>query len=600
MSKLAAVYIRMSTDKQEDSPERQRGTTKQAIEREGFRFHREYIDEARRGWDDTRPAFRQLLADAQARKFDIIVVDECSRLSRDEPIDFFIEVAGPLKKAGVRLYSVAEGGFQDWNNLPGVLLSAVYQDRSSGESKKIGYRVTSEYLKRAGQGSIDLGKPPYGYKRVWVDSSGRVVHEGTYPPEDVCRISPTPRLVPGDPAEVSVVQFIFDSYANRDMSLRDIGRELERRSILTPAGKRVWSQNCVGRILREMKYAGYYVFNRVRQGKFYRLGTEGVEEAGGFGTETGLNPREAWRVIPNHHEPLISPETFARVQELLSANKTRTTPAPNRGDFLLTKLLFCGSCGGPMCGHRNGPGKPAFYRCQRAMATAQNHCQHNLVKESEVLDSILAALEKQFLDPRFLDLCVREAQKLDDEATDSRRVNALRAELTALDRDIDRARSRLAKVDDEEFEFLNGQIAGWKARKKEVETELRQAGTPCQKKRTEELLRWLEGEIRRLRVAIQSKDRQCIRATIRRIVGFVNVGVECRLVGKVKNRYFLVGGDIVVEDGTGKSASRLAQSRRGQGEEGVKYVSTCGVREDNGEAGETVSLSASGPTACPR
>ncbi|HEY7309514.1 MAG TPA: recombinase family protein [Gemmataceae bacterium] len=603
MTKLAAIYIRMSTDKQEDSPERQRATTKQTIEREGFRFYREYIDEARRGWDDTRPGFRQLLADAQAKKFDIIVVDECSRLSRDEPLDFFAEVAHPLKKAGVRLYSVAEGGLQDWNNLPGVLLSAVYQDRSSGESKKTAWRVTTNYLKLSAEGRIDLGKPPYGYKRVWVDSSGRVVHEGTHPPEHVRRIRPSPRLERGDPAEVRVVQFIFDAYANRDMSLRDIGHDLERRGILTPTGKRVWSQNCVGRILREMKYAGYYVFNRVRQGEFYRLGAEVVELAGGFETETGMNPRETWRIIPNHHEPLVSPETFARVQELLAANKTRTTPAPNRGDFLLTKLLFCGACGGPMVGHRNGPGKPAFYRCQRAMDTAQHHCQNNLVKESEVLDNILAALEEQFLDPRFLDLCVREAQKMDEETMDSRRVNALRAELTALDRDIDRARSRLAKVDDEEFEFLNGQIAGWKARKKEVEAELHQAGTPCLKKRTEELLHWLEGEIRRLRVAVQSKDRQCVRAVIRRIVDFVNVGVECRLVGKVKNRYFLVGGDIVVEDGTGKSASRSARrSRCGRGDDGaVKYVSTSSVGAGNGEeAGATVSLSASGPTVFPR
>src|SRR5205823_2244841 len=104
---------------------------------------------------------------------------------------------------------------------------------------------------------------------------------------------------------------------------------------------------CAGRILREMKYAGFYVFNRVRQGKFCRLGAEDVEPASGFETETGLNPKEAWRVVENYHEPLVSVELFTRAQDLLAKNRTRTTPAPNRGDFLLTKMLICGSCGAP-------------------------------------------------------------------------------------------------------------------------------------------------------------------------------------------------------------------------------------------------------------
>jgi hypothetical protein len=35
--------------------------------------------------------------------------------------------------------------------------------------------------------------------------------------------------MPGDPAEVRVVQLIFDLYANRDMSLRDICKEMAAR-----------------------------------------------------------------------------------------------------------------------------------------------------------------------------------------------------------------------------------------------------------------------------------------------------------------------------------------------------------------------------------
>ena len=86
--------------------------------------------------------------------------------------------------------------------------------------------------------------------------------------------------MPGDPSEVRVVQFIFDAYANRDMSLRDIGRELERQGVLTPAGNRVWSRNCVGRILRDEVRRLLRLQPRPA-GQDYRLGTEGADRRPG-------------------------------------------------------------------------------------------------------------------------------------------------------------------------------------------------------------------------------------------------------------------------------------------------------------------------------
>jgi DNA invertase Pin-like site-specific DNA recombinase len=576
----AAVYIRFSTDKQEDSPERQRATTTPVIKSGKFTFYKEYRDEARRGWDDARPGFRQLLADAQARMFDVIVVDECSRLSRVEPVEFFGEVVWPLKRAGVQLYSVAEGGIQDWNNLPGVMLTAVYQDRSSGESRKTAWRVTSNYLKLASEGRIDLGKPPYGYKRIRLPD-GRP----TYVPD------------PDHPEHVEVVRFIFDAYANRDMSLRDIGRELEKRGVLTPAGKKVWSQNCVGRILREMKYAGCYVFNRVRQGRFYRLGAEGVEKAEGMPTETGMNPRDAWRVRPDSHEPLVPVELFTEVQTLLAANRRRTTPAPNRGEFMLAKLLVCGSCGSPMAGHRNGRGKPPFYRCTRAMSTAQHHCHNNLVKESEVLDGILAALEGKLLNPAFLELCREEARRVEEEAAGAGRLEALRAEGAALEREIGRARGRLLKVDDETFDFLNGEISRLTARRKDVEAELGGATLSC-RGRMDELIARLEREIRGLRESVQGRDPQRVRAAVRRLVARVELRVERRLVGRVKHRYFLVGGDVFLRGGTG-----LGPGGQTPPEAPARVLSTRGVKKVRASlpgVDPTDNLSPVGPTPCPR
>src|SRR5438105_225715 len=87
-----AVYVRMSTDDQTDSPERQLEQVLPYCERKGYRIVGRYQDLAMRGWDDSRPEFQKLLRDAEAGMFDVIVVDEQSRLSRTEPVEFFAQV----------------------------------------------------------------------------------------------------------------------------------------------------------------------------------------------------------------------------------------------------------------------------------------------------------------------------------------------------------------------------------------------------------------------------------------------------------------------------------------------------------------------------
>src|SRR4051794_8073994 len=96
-----AVYIRMSTDDQAGSPERQRSLVLPYCQRKGYVVVDVYEDLGMRGWDDARPDFQRLMQDAKQKKFDIIVVDEQSRLCRDDPIEFAATVAYPLRGAGV-------------------------------------------------------------------------------------------------------------------------------------------------------------------------------------------------------------------------------------------------------------------------------------------------------------------------------------------------------------------------------------------------------------------------------------------------------------------------------------------------------------------
>ena len=63
----ACHYIRMSTTKQEDSPERQRSVVEPCIARWGYRPVPELVDPGISGLEASRrPAFQQLVRDAEA------------------------------------------------------------------------------------------------------------------------------------------------------------------------------------------------------------------------------------------------------------------------------------------------------------------------------------------------------------------------------------------------------------------------------------------------------------------------------------------------------------------------------------------------------
>src|SRR5262245_3988606 len=104
---LAVTYIRMSSTKQEDSPENQRLRLRALAAKHGAEIVREYVDEGAPG-DLERPELDRLIADAKrsGRKWSMILVDHQDRLSRELPILTLLNTLGPLYQAGVEIQSL--------------------------------------------------------------------------------------------------------------------------------------------------------------------------------------------------------------------------------------------------------------------------------------------------------------------------------------------------------------------------------------------------------------------------------------------------------------------------------------------------------------
>jgi site-specific DNA recombinase len=79
-----AIYARYSTDMQDrTSIDGQYRNCEEVAAQAGYTVVARFEDEGISGTDDSRPGYRALLAAAEARKFDGIVVDETSRLTRN-------------------------------------------------------------------------------------------------------------------------------------------------------------------------------------------------------------------------------------------------------------------------------------------------------------------------------------------------------------------------------------------------------------------------------------------------------------------------------------------------------------------------------------
>src|SRR5689334_5546883 len=95
----AGAYVRMSTDRQEDSPKQQRAEILKLAKRENCEIVAWYEDHGITGDSiDQRPDFGRMLEDAQKRQFSVVICDNQDRFGRFDSIDAGM-VISPLRKS---------------------------------------------------------------------------------------------------------------------------------------------------------------------------------------------------------------------------------------------------------------------------------------------------------------------------------------------------------------------------------------------------------------------------------------------------------------------------------------------------------------------
>jgi len=155
------LYLRVSTD---DQAERyglaaRRHALELAAARRGYTVSDLYSDEGVSGAVERRPQLDRLLADARAKRIEVVLTLDSSRLARD--IRVWANLVHSFSEVGVRVEYVA---LPSEATPVGDFIQTVMAGVSQLERAQIRERTHAGRLAKARSGRFVTGRWPYGYR----------------------------------------------------------------------------------------------------------------------------------------------------------------------------------------------------------------------------------------------------------------------------------------------------------------------------------------------------------------------------------------------------------------------------------------------------
>lgn len=366
--KRAATYSRFSTELQNaKSIEDQNAVTARYCQQNGYEVVRQYSDAAQSGASIMgRQGLLDLLADAKDHLFDVIVVEELDRISRD--MEDMAGIYKRMKYLGIEIISIHEGAA---STVTVGLRSIVSQLFREDNARKV--RRGMEGLVKSG---LSAGGQAYGFKAD---------------PANKGKLIPVPE-------EIEIVQRIFREFAE-GKSPRHIATDLQAEGI-TPPRAATWAPSAIygwaergTGILRNQLYVGKIVWNKNKMVKDPDTGKR-VSRA---------NPPDEWRYHDAPEYRVIDQELFDRVQAIIkpknrSPQEIRSMKRPQR---LLSGLLKCGYCGGGMSA--KGADKSGRTRIECSRHRDSRSCPNpQTYYLDRVEECVLDGLRKELSNPEVL------------------------------------------------------------------------------------------------------------------------------------------------------------------------------------------------------
>lgn len=410
----AAIYARYSGDRQRETSidDQVRNCTRHA-DREGLRVVRVFDDKGISGSTRARPGYLEMRQSAASAGFDVLLVDDLSRLSRDD-----LEMKGLLRAFA-------------WDGLRVIAISDGYDSNRKGHKIHAGFKglmnemFLDDLRERTHRGmtgqamkGYNCGGRTFGYRNVPIEDETRTDAYG--------RPSVVAVRYEIDEGQAVVVRDIYAWYAF-GRSYRWIASELNRRRVRASRGG-TWATSAVKVILENEMYEGRVIWNRKAWTKHPDTGRRVYRQ----------RPREEWIVHENPELRVVSEDVVATVRSRQHKRRRQSMDAFSLSSaqrYLFSGLLSCAECGGSFVIVANGR-----YGCATHKTRGQDVCDNGIsVSRHIVEERLLRSIKRRLLSPGSFETFKRAAV----QAIESRNATSRLAELRGRLKDAERVRTNI-------------------------------------------------------------------------------------------------------------------------------------------------------------
>ena len=325
-----------------------------------------YIDDNVSGYTFNRPEFTKMIEKVKGGKIDVVIAKDLSRIGRNN--GKVLVLIDEFKNMQKNLILVSEmGGTYD-----------VLNDRD--DTIGITTWFNERYVKDCSRKTRD-----HMYSK---QKTGRLVMGNYYgyvkDKEDVTKLYVDEEIRP-------VISLIYKLYAYEGLGRKKIcdilnskynyptpsvyyrRKHLERGRIYKHPVQKLWSTYMISNILNNDVYTGNL---RTHKKKTISIRGRAIKL-----------PEEEHFVFENHHEAIISKETFEMAQNIRKRKaSSKSTSGTRKRNYAFSGIIRCGDCGFGVSGiTMNRKQKQKGYECSQYRTYGKARCKCHEIKESDII-----------------------------------------------------------------------------------------------------------------------------------------------------------------------------------------------------------------------
>lgn len=420
--KRLALYTRVSTIEQSEegySIDEQERLLRSWAEKNNYEVYKCYSDRGISGKDiKNRPALKELLKDAEEKKFDMVISWKINRISRK--LADVLKIVDILEKNDITFKSYSEPFETD--TPAGKMQFQMMALIGEFERGTIAQNVKMGMCAKAKSGEWCGGRV-LGYDLVPIDSQ-----EGAKRKKNRLTINEK---------EAEAVRFIFNEYVN-GKGYKAITNQLNKLGYKTKKGND-FSVGSIREILTNPVYIGKVRYN-VRQN---------------WSEKRRRNINANPIITDGIHEPIIDEGLWDKVQAIMESKKGK----PSRiydGEYPLTGILRCPKCGAGMVISRttnklaDGTKKRiAYYCCGAWKNKGTSVCNSNTIRVDKANEYVFTKISELLSNEKMVETIVNNINK-----ERHKKINPAKKELERIDKElekIDRKKTKLFEAYEEDL-----------------------------------------------------------------------------------------------------------------------------------------------------